>query len=148
MTRQTYWFPGVRAVLLIAMVISLDGCVSPGTRDVPASVKALMLEQIIPASTQIFTAAGDPPTNDEQWAAIGRAAGVLGESGRTLRLSGIYPTGSVWGREANALINASQRIELAARDRQEAMLVAAGDAAYESCEACHQDYLKVPDRAR
>jgi cytochrome c556 len=129
------------------MAVLLAGCAVPAAQTQEGSVKSLMLDRIIPASTQVFTAAGDPPASAEQWAAVGQAAEELGDAARMLRRPKIYPTGSEWARQANALIDASLRLELAARERQEAMLAAAGDAAYASCEGCHQNYLKAPDRA-
>ena len=125
-----------------------NACTSPVAQRDAGSVKSLMLERIIPASTQVFTAAGDPPVSAEQWVAVGRAAEELGEAARMLSQPETYPADSEWARQTNALLDASLRLEQAVRERQETTLVAAGDEAYASCEGCHQDYLKAPIRAQ
>ena len=150
--------------ILLAVVVT--GAISAGcskqppaaeaTSDVPAAAAApqafkvvgssrdIMLAVTIPASDAVFTAAAEPPTTDEQWVRVERAALALAESGNLLLMSGRAVDDSDWSRFAGMLIDTAAQAHVAARAKDIDGVSDAGDRIYEACEGCHKKYMPQP----
>jgi hypothetical protein len=131
--------------LLIAAVAA--GCASESepAADVftpVANVREVMEAITIPSADRVWAAAADPPTTDEGWLDAELAGFALAESGNLLLMPGRAPEGDPeWTSRVNAMVRASTQAAHAARARDGQALFVTGEALYESCLACHQDYM-------
>ncbi len=124
------------ALLLLAL--------APAASQADSLLRGLMREQVVGASTQLFTAAADAPTRAEDWQALARASGELRDIG--VQLGGLAGN-TDWLRHAAALSAAAEQAAAAVDLRSEQKLAAAGDTLYAACEACHQQFLHTPAQA-
>ncbi|GFE82336.1 hypothetical protein GCM10011487_43360 [Steroidobacter agaridevorans] len=144
------------AVGLVAGVFSA-GCSKPApvrSEAAPAagapSFKAVgpsrqvMLAITIPASETVFNAAAEPPTTDEQWVSVERAALALAESGNLLLIPGRAVDEGEWSRFSHMLIDTAAQAYAASQAKDIEGVSEAGNAIYEACEGCHKKYLPQP----
>ena len=104
--------------------------------------KQLMETTITDASNAIWNAF-DPPTSDEQWAALEKAALALVDSAKLNSIGGTGPTDKEWAAQPawkpfnEAMLRASEAALKAIRAKDHEALRAAGDQLYPPCEGCH-----------
>jgi hypothetical protein len=133
-----------RFIVMVAAACSLSVMAAAGysqQSQPPATVIELMLSTMEPASTVIFTAQAEPPTNRAGWTAVAQAAETLAESGRQLTRAPLARPEPAWKEMADALTAESLRAAAAARKQDADGLVEVGDALYETCRACHTHFL-------
>jgi hypothetical protein len=101
----------------------------------------LMQNKVIPASTIVFEASAEAPTDEAAWQTLAQAAQSLLEAAQEMATAppGFPPV--PWPENVSAFIQASNATRLAVVRRNPEMLEAANDALYQSCETCHQVYL-------
>jgi cytochrome c556 len=152
-TRQllstTHW----AMALVIAAGALAAGCSKPApaqhetasaatpTFKVIAPSRQIMLAVTIPASEAVFNAAAEPPTSDEQWATVERAALALAESGNLLLIPGRAVDDGEWSRFAHMLIDTAAQAYSAAQAKNLDGVADAGNVIYEACEGCHKKYM-------
>lgn len=103
--------------------------------------RQIMLAVTIPASDAVFNAAAEPPTTDDQWVAVERAALALAESGNLLLMPGRAVDDGEWARFSQMLIDTGARAYEAAQAKDINGVSGAGNAIYEACEGCHKKYM-------
>jgi hypothetical protein len=132
-------------VLLIAAVAA--GCASESERTAEtftpvANVREVMEAITIPSADRVWAAAAEPPTTDDGWQDAEHAGLALAESGNLLLMPGRAPEGDPeWTSRVNAMLRASAQAAGAARARDGQALFVTGEALYETCLACHQEYM-------
>jgi predicted regulator of Ras-like GTPase activity (Roadblock/LC7/MglB family) len=107
----------------------------------PATVKQVMVTMTVPSSDAIFSAASEPPKDDEQWVAVRTSAMMLAESGNLLMTGGRAKDNTSWMEMARELVKQAQATLKAAETRNSDALAQAGDDVYLTCEACHAHYM-------
>jgi len=107
----------------------------------PATVKQVMQTMTEPSSEVIFTAASEPPKDQQQWEAVRKSAVVLAESGRLLMTGGRAKDNTTWMEMARALVNQAEATLKAAEAKNSDALSKAGDDVYLTCETCHARYM-------
>jgi len=103
--------------------------------------RQVMLAVTIPASDAVFNAAAEPPTTDEQWVSVERAALSLAESGNLLLIPGRAVDDGEWSRFSHMLIDTAAKAYSAAQAKDIDGVSDAGNAIYEACEGCHKKYM-------
>jgi hypothetical protein len=103
--------------------------------------RQIMLAVTIPASEAVFNAAAEPPTTDEQWAMVERAALALAESGNLLLMPGRAVDDGDWSRFSHMLIDTAAQAYSAAQSKDINGVSDAGNVIYEACEGCHKKYM-------
>ena len=88
-------------------------------------------------------AASRAPTSDATWLALVNAAATLQESGVLLTAPG-RPQAADWTSWARQLALAGAAGVKAARAKDEEAVFEAGSAMYETCFACHRQYIPRP----
>jgi hypothetical protein len=116
-----------------------------------ADVRELMASVIDPSTDVIWDAVGTiitvagteerMPKNDEEWAAVRRAAFVVAESGNLLLMPGRVPDDPDWVKMSKALIEVGSRAIKAADAKDKEALFAAGGEIYVVCSACHEKFM-------
>lgn len=106
--------------------------------------RQIMLAVTIPASETVFNAAAEPPTTDDQWVSVERAALMLAESGNLLLVPGRAVDEGEWSRFSHMLIDTAAQAYAAAQAKDIDGVSEAGNAIYEACEGCHKKYLPQP----
>lgn len=149
------------AMLMMTGGVLLAGCSktepahSASTPAAPAAAfkvvapsKQIMLAVTIPASEKVFGAAAEPPTTDEQWVAVERAALELAESGNLLLIPGRAVDNGDWTNYSHMLIDTASKAYAAAQAKDIDGVSDAGNAIYEACEGCHKKYMPQPAAAQ
>ena len=109
------------------------------------SIKEVMEKTITPATNTIWNAY-EPPTDDAQWVALEEAAVTLIVATEAVGRGGSGPMDNEWARNPafqafNQVVITSGKDALAAiRARDHDALLAASDAMYPPCEACHLQF--------
>jgi cytochrome c556 len=106
-----------------------------------ATVKDVMETMTVPSSDVIFTAASEPPKDDQQWLAVRNSAVTLAESGKLLMTGGRAKDNTTWMEMARALVNQAEATSKAAEAKNSDALSKAGDDVYVTCETCHMRYM-------
>lgn len=106
--------------------------------------RQIMLAVTIPASETVFNAAAEPPTTDDQWVNVERAALTLAESGNLLLIPGRAVDEGEWSRFSHMLIDTAAQAYAAAQAKDIDGVSDAGNAIYEACEGCHKKYIPQP----
>jgi hypothetical protein len=108
----------------------------------------LMQEKIIPASSLLFEAGAEAPTDLADWQNLEAAADILRLSALDLaELPPEVPPGASppaadsWRNFSAAFAEAAQETRLAVASRDADALSTASDRLYQRCEACHLVYL-------
>lgn len=152
----------MRGCLLIHTLLltaALPGCVrndsaaetkaAPATSMPPltavASTKQLMQAIVIPASDAIFSTAAETPTDDAGWTMVHHQALALAEAGNLLMVNGRRVDQDNWLKFSQQLIATATSAAQAAHDKNADEIMEAGNAVYEVCDGCHQQYM--PARA-
>lgn len=127
----------------------------PGRPDPPsfepvADVKQVMTAILEPAAEIYWDAVGTiidergthelAPKNDEEWAAVSRAALVIAESGNLLMLEGRARDRDQWITLSRALVAIGKQAAAAAASRNPQAVFEVGGQVYETCTACHAAY--------
>ncbi len=108
-------------------------------------IKELMETTITEASGALWNAF-DPPTADEQWAALEQAALRLIEAAKTNAVGGTGPMDNEWARQPawkpfnDTMLRASEAALTAIRAKNHTALLEAGDLLYGPCEGCHAQF--------
>ena len=134
-----HFHPGITAVLT-GLACGIVACADVPSADAVATVKDVMQGMTKHASDYIWRA-DDPGDDDAGWENIRLQAIMLAESGNLLQLGGRTHTGETWPREAAAMTNAAVEAGRAAGSKDFDRLFEAGGLIYESCAACHEEYL-------
>ena len=129
-------------VLSLATVIGTPLAQPPAAPQPTVPTKQLMETTITDASNAIWNAF-DPPTSDEQWAALEKAALALIDSAKLNSIGGTGPMDKEWAAQPawtpfnEAMLHASEAALKAIRAKNHDALLAAGDELYPPCEGCH-----------
>lgn len=107
----------------------------------PPALK-IMKASVIANSNIVFGVANKAPADDAQWAAVRNAAQAMVDVSRQLLPLGPDTGREQWAQFTEELGAASRRALEAARARNAAQVVDAGDAMFAVCEACHNRYMK------
>lgn len=102
----------------------------------------------IPASNGVWSALNEAPDTEEEWIAIEYDALALAESGNLLLMEGRAVDLGNWRTQARALVDGAEIAAEAARARDLDQLLAIGDTLYNTCVACHNDYMAARRRDR
>jgi cytochrome c556 len=106
-----------------------------------ASVKQLMLDLIHPSSNDILLVIyRGGPKDDQEWAAVRRAAVTLAESGNLLMMPGRVRDRADWMKDAKLLVDAGNAAYKAAQAKDGNALAALAGALDASCTTCHKQY--------
>lgn len=106
------------------------------------NVKQVMLTMTIPASDAIFTAASEPPKDDQMWQEVKKSALVLAESGELLLSKDLAKDNAMWAELAHALITHAKVASKAVDAKNAEALAQVADDMYTTCKACHDEYDK------
>jgi hypothetical protein len=136
--------------------------VGPSTPRAVVPIIEIMHAIIEPASTVVFDAVATTidasgihekvPSTDEEWDMVLHAAITLTEApnllmipGRTREVGGKIPAKdwTDWNRKARELVQAGEVALKAARAKDAAKLLDAGERIDVACDACHEPYQKV-----
>jgi mono/diheme cytochrome c family protein len=114
---------------------------SSGVKTV-ASVMDVMKTMTIPFSNAVFEAGAEPPKDDASWEAVRSQAVALAEAGNLLMLGSRVRDRAAWMKISRAQVDAAEAAAKAASSKNAEQLAVAADSLYETCAACHKDYLK------
>lgn len=117
-----------------------------------ASVLQIMNGITAPAATVVFASVGTVisfdgvletvPRTDAEWQAVGDSAAALIESGNLLMMGSRAADDGDWVTISQAMIEAA-KVALKAIEAKDAQaLLLSGEAINESCDNCHQRYLR------
>ncbi len=108
-----------------------------------ATVKQVMQEMTIPASTALFNAGLDEPPKDQDWAELKVQADLLIESGKQLLAPGRAVDQDDWVKAVEKLTGAAKAAQqaIAAKDLDKLQLDIA-DQLLMACSGCHEKYIK------
>lgn len=110
--------------------------------DPTVPTKQLMETTLTEASNAIWNAF-EPPTSDEQWAALEKAALALIDATKLNAVGGTGPMDKEWAAQPawrpfnEAMLLAGEAALKAVRAKNHEALLAAGDQLYPPCEGCH-----------
>jgi hypothetical protein len=115
-----------------------------------ADMKDLMLNVIDPAADGIWESVGTiitvegrfekQPETDDDWAGVRASAIQLAESGNLLMLPSRTGGSDAWIKEAQALIEQSNRARKAIEARDKDALFTIGGDIYDVCTNCHKQF--------
>jgi cytochrome c556 len=130
-------------IVTAAAIVAIASAVvaSQNVSKAPATVKDIMLTMTVPSSEVIFSAASEPPKDQQQWDAVRKGAGELAESGRLLMSGGRAKDTTTWMEMARDLVKQAEATLKAAEGRNSDALSKASDDVYLTCETCHGRYL-------
>lgn len=119
---------------------------APGGFEPVASTMDLMRAMIVPASDALFAAADTQPRNDEDWAKLRYQALILIESGNLMMMEGRARDKDQWIKDSRKQMDAAQLAlkAIAAKDLNK-LVGDVGTAIVESCQSCHEHYMKPAD---
>jgi len=146
-----------RRALGLMVVALLGGCDSDSAAKLPETQyrpvldsKQLMNWILDPSADVIWGSAGAvltaegeqdlAPVDEEGWAGVRNAAGVVVESGNLLMMPG-RSRGADWDEFARGMMTMGERAMAAAEARDADELFAVGGQLYNVCVACHQQYM-------
>jgi hypothetical protein len=136
--------------LALVAVVSLSAAVALAqetTLKPIASVRQIMQTMTVPFSDAIFGAVSEPPKTAKEWTALRGTAIALAESGNLLMIGPRARDQGEWMKMARREVDAAEAVMKAIDTKDGDKLSAAGDALYETCDNCHNRYMKpsVPD---
>ena len=131
----------IALIVTAAMLATAAAVARQDAEKAPATVKQVMQTMTEPSSEVIFTAASEPPKDQQQWEAVRKSAVVLAESGRLLMTGGRARDNTTWMEMARALVDQAEATLKAAEAKNSDALSQAGDDAYLTCETCHGRYM-------
>ena len=95
----------------------------------------------VPASDAIFSAASEPPKDEQQWMALLASATTLAESGRLLTTVARAKDDREWVEMARGLVTEAEATMKAIDAHDTDALSQAGDSVYLACKTCHDRYF-------
>jgi hypothetical protein len=117
-----------------------------------ASVKQIMAGITMPAANAVWSAIGTTvdatgiheqiPRTDADWEAVGTSAAALIESANLLMLEGRAVDDGDWMTFSKQLFATAARALKGAEARNGGEILAAGEVINESCDNCHQRYVR------
>jgi hypothetical protein len=142
------------STLLLLMLVALIGIAQqqpPAAQSSPetapqasyrivGTMSQLMVDIILPTSDDIFYISRNPPSNDNEWAAIERTALTLAESGNLLMMPGRARDQGKWITDSRLLVDAGNLAFKAAKAKDLDAILALNDQLVTACVTCHQDY--------
>ena len=134
-----------RTILVIAVIAPFCLLAHAAAAQQPkpaADTLALMKSVVIPASNTVFGVGKAAPKSDQEWAVVQNSAARLIDAGRQLSMQAPAADGAEWTRFAKAMADAAAVAGKAAQAKNVDAVLDAADALYETCEGCHQRYLK------
>ena len=131
---------GTAAAAVLAWTMASAAAQEPAKP--PRTVKEVMTTMTVPASEAIFRAASESPRNDEQWAALGKAAETLAASGRLLMTPALARDTAAWTAFSRTLVAQATALSKITEAKRGDALEQAGNDLYETCETCHMRYLE------
>ena len=153
---------GLTVAMLAAGACSTKPAETPAAAVAPASPVAagyipvvslneIMVYIVDTHSNELWDAAMAPPTTDDGWKELQRAAVAIAASGSLTGVSGNGPKDQRWTEQADwakysqAMSNAGLAAVTAVRSRSAADIARAGDQLVVTCIDCHREYkLDVP----
>ena len=127
---------------------------APAAPPVPtvANVRHVMLAMTMPNAAAIWDSVStivddkgvteNQPRTDEEWAAVESSAAVLAESANLLLSPDRAVDTGNWAKFATDLRNSSNRALAAAQKKSPEGILEVGEVINESCDACHEKYLR------
>ena len=135
----------VRTILAAALATLVSAAVvAQSDTGPPQTIKDVMTTMTIPASDAVFAAASEPPQDERGWAALGRSAQVLADSGALLMKPELARDAGAWRERAAEMVKEADATRRLVEAKNREGLEAAGDRVYAVCEACHARYLDQP----
>lgn len=134
---------------LVAATASLNAVLAQppaGEASQPAITTKQLMETTITDASNALWNAFDPPTSDEQWSALERAALALIDAAKRNAVGGTGPKDKEWAAQPAwkpfnaAMVEASEAALQAVRTKNHEALLAAGDQLYAPCEGCHSQF--------
>lgn len=117
-----------------------------------ASVRQIMRGIVAPASRDVFASVGSivtaagieerAPKTDEEWEAVATNAASLVESGNLMLMNGRAIDREGWAKYSQGLIDASKLVLDATNARNPQAVFDGSAAIYDSCNGCHQTYMR------
>ena len=117
-----------------------------------ANVRHVMLAMTMPNAAAIWDSVStivddkgvteNQPRTDEEWAAVESSAAVLAESANLLLSPDRAVDRGNWVKFATELRNSSNTALAAAQKKDPEGILAVGEVINESCDACHEQYLR------
>lgn len=153
---------GLTVAMLAAGACSSKPAEAPASAAAPAypavagytpvvSLNEIMVYIVDTHSNELWDAAMAPPTSDDGWKELQRAAIAIAASGSLTGVSGNGPKDQRWTEQADwakysqAMSNAGLAAVTAVRSRNTAEIAKAGDQLVVTCIDCHREYkLDVP----
>ncbi len=138
---------------LIFVLLFLSSTVSSDQVDYILSfdVHGIMEHVLYPSSAIVWGNAGYvitedgeqslAPTSEEEWHNVEDHAAIIMETANLLILPGRGPNDEEWVRLSKELVVTGQLAFNAAQARDVGALFDAGSAIYQSCLACHEEYI-------
>jgi hypothetical protein len=115
------------------------------------SLNEIMVYTVDPHANELWDAAVKPPTTDEGWRQLNRAAVTIAASGNLTKLSGNGAKDAQWTQQehwvqhSQSVADAGIAAMKAVRDKDQQQLSRAGDQLVLTCINCHREYkLEVP----
>ena len=128
--------------LIVLALLAFVGTVTARQAHDTTSVKQVMLTMTIPASDVIFTAASEPPKDEQTWQDLRKSVLVLNESGQLLLSDRLAKDNREWIEMARAMITQAT-VTLKATDAKDLdALAQAADDLYVTCKTCHDRYME------
>ena len=141
-------FQGVVAAAMMLLATGVwaqqrgEGAPATGGMRVIATPKELMHAIVIPSSTVVFKLAGDQPKNADEWQQVRLQSLALAESANLLLMPGRGPDATTWNQMAKAMMDAASAAVKAADAKNADALDTASNDIYETCDNCHNKYMK------
>jgi len=144
---------GLTVAMLAAGACSTKPAGAPGAADYApvVSLNEIMVYVVDSHSNELWDAAMTPPTSDDGWRELQRAAIAIAAAGSLTRVSGNGPKDQQWTQQADwakysqAMSNAGLAAVMAVRSRNATEIAKAGDQLVVTCIDCHREYkLDVP----
>jgi hypothetical protein len=114
-----------------------------------ATNRQVMLGLAIPASDVLFQIADNVPADDAGWDRVVANAVMLGEAGNMMLSGARLLPQPEWSQHARDLVTRAKVAAEAAQKHDVDAVLDAGNAIYETCDACHNQFMpaKVAERA-
>lgn len=108
-----------------------------------ATVKQVMQAITVPASNIVFGVAAEVPADDAAWLTVENSAIAVAESANLLMMEPRAVDQQNWREHALAMLEAAKTVAEAARMKDAEKVGEISNTLYETCEACHQQYMKA-----
>lgn len=106
-----------------------------------ATSRQVMLGLVIPAADIVWGVGSEAPADDAAWEKVQATAVMIAEAGHLLMAVPRVVDQGDWLVAAQAMIDAANAAAASAREKNVDKVSEAGNALYESCDACHAKYM-------